>query len=188
MGTAAHALCANSVNVRFTMSAKTDFESHHNARMRSLRRLNVTPKPILRKVLWSFRMQAQAIRSHASPGILSVDESRALDLVHLSRQTMGDRELEIELLGLFDRQAGQIMERLEGGLGSADRKWRHDLSHTLKGSARAIGAMRVGACAQAYEDALAADADEGELASGVRQLKSAVEEAQAAIRDLLADA
>lgn len=133
-------------------------------------------------------MQAQAVRSPASLHIVEPIEGRAIDLVHLSRQTLGDRALEIELLGLFDKQAGQIVARLESNLNGSDRKWRHDLSHTLKGSAGAIGAVRVAACAQAYEDALAGGADDHDLAQGVAQLRGAVEEAQRAIRDLLADA
>ena len=37
---------------------------------------------------------------------------RPLDLVYLARQTAGDRGLEVELLGLFDRQAASIAEKL----------------------------------------------------------------------------
>ncbi len=113
---------------------------------------------------------------------------RPLDLVHLSRQTLGDRALELELLGLFDKQAGQIIARLDSDLCSSDRKWRHDLSHTLKGSARAIGAGRIAAAAQAYEDALGANFTDGDLKAYVLDLKDAVEEAQGEIRRLLADA
>lgn len=136
-------------------------------------------------------MQVQAVRIQepaavAPAGVLP--EGRALDLVHLSRQTLGDRALEVELLGLFDKQAGQIIGRLESGLCSSDRKWRHDLSHTLKGSARAIGAVRVAAAAQSYEDGLAAQSSDADLAAYVLALKVAVQEVQAAIRELLADA
>jgi HPt (histidine-containing phosphotransfer) domain-containing protein len=77
----------------------------------------------------------------------------AIDLVHLSRQTLGDRALETELLRLFDRQASQIMERLHA-CASGDRKALGDLAHTIKGSARAIGAIDVAAAAQACEDTL----------------------------------
>ena len=111
-----------------------------------------------------------------------------LDLVHLSRQTLGDRALEMELLGLFDKQAGQIIARLDSDLCASDRKWRHDLSHTLKGSARAVGAVRVAAAAQAYEDALSAQLPEIELKAQISQLKGTVEEVQGVIRSLLSDA
>jgi HPt (histidine-containing phosphotransfer) domain-containing protein len=136
-------------------------------------------------------MQAQAFRKPVAvmpPGTAISASERPLDLVHLSRQTLGDRALEIELLGLFDKQAGQIMARLDSSLCCGDQKWRHDLSHTLKGSARAIGAVRVAAAAQAYEDALAAGLKESDLEAYVLDMKQTVEEAQLAIRTLLADA
>ncbi len=77
-----------------------------------------------------------------------------VDLVHLSRQTLGDDALETELLSLFERQAGQFAARLSAPMAPKDRKWRADLAHTLKGSARAIGASGVGHAAEAYETAL----------------------------------
>lgn len=130
-----------------------------------------------------------AIKAATPPPALEARSAgiRPLDLVHLSRQTLGDRALEVELLGLFDKQAGQIIARLDSDLCASDRKWRHDLSHTLKGSARAIGAVRIAATAQSYEDALAAGLPDGELKVYVEALKGAVEEAQAEIRSLLAD-
>ena len=82
------------------------------------------------------------------------DDGRPIDLVHLSRQTLGDRDLEVELLGLFERQAGQIMQQIEQMAASGDRRLRHDLAHTLKGSARAVGAVAVAAAAQTYEETL----------------------------------
>lgn len=136
-------------------------------------------------------MQAQTVvRPAMTSAALSENDgnSRPLDLVHLSRQTLGDRALEIELLGLFDKQAGQIMARLASDLCGSDVKWRLDLSHTLKGSARAIGAMAVANAAQVYEDALAARQGAQELRGHIDRLKLAVDEARAAIRDLLADA
>lgn len=81
------------------------------------------------------------------PG-LRVEKASPVDLVHLARQTMGDRALEKELLALFERQAGQIAERLrlaEAGPEAAD------LAHKLKGSARAVGAAAVAAAAEHYE-------------------------------------
>jgi HPt (histidine-containing phosphotransfer) domain-containing protein len=73
-----------------------------------------------------------------------------IDLVHLARQTLGDRELEAELLALFDRQAARIADRLKtpvAGTASAD------LAHKLKGSARAVGANAVAIAADHYEHA-----------------------------------
>ncbi len=136
-------------------------------------------------------MQAQVIRKSADATArapLSTGHERPLDLVHLSRQTLGDRELEVELLGLFDKQAGQIIARLASALSGSDRKWRHDLCHTLRGSARAIGAVKVARFAQSYEDGLAAQLSDAQLAGLIEDMKLSVEEAQAEIRSLLSDA
>jgi HPt (histidine-containing phosphotransfer) domain-containing protein len=103
--------------------------------------------------------------------------------VHLSHQTLGDSALEAELLSLFDRQARQFAHRLSSPMTPRESKWRADLAHTLKGSARAIGAFGVGHAAEAYERALlggAADADEYWLG-----LENAIDAASAAIAHLL---
>jgi HPt (histidine-containing phosphotransfer) domain-containing protein len=93
---------------------------------------------------------------------------------------MGDRELEKELLSLFDRQAAQIADRLaniEAGAANAD------LAHKLKGSARAVGAMAVAAAAENYEHAARA----GLLrASDADRLVAAVEEARGFLDGLAA--
>jgi len=78
-----------------------------------------------------------------------VPESGAIDEVHLERMTLGDKSLEREVLTLFSAQT----ERLLGILAN----WPADaaaLAHTLKGSARAIGAFAVADAAAELEDAL----------------------------------
>ena len=112
---------------------------------------------------------------------------RPLDLVHLSRQSLGDRALERELLQLFDRQAEQIIARLDSEIGVGDRKWRRDLSHTLCGSARAVGALRVAIAASDYEEALFSSASDRELVILRDEMSAEVASARAAIRDLLGD-
>jgi HPt (histidine-containing phosphotransfer) domain-containing protein len=106
-----------------------------------------------------------------------------IDLVHLARQTMGDRDLEAELLALFDRQAAQIAEKLTAPLGEDSPLARADLAHKLKGSARAVGAHAVAAAAENYEHCARA----GVLrpAEGAR-LAEAVAEVRAALRELAA--
>ena len=79
------------------------------------------------------RVQAQSFESD----IPVLSDGRAIDLVHLSRQTFGERDLEAELLRLFDRQSRQIVDRLTEGP-VTEARWRADLAHTLKGSARAL--------------------------------------------------
>lgn len=85
------------------------------------------------------------------------DAAPALDLVHLSRQTLGDQALEIELLRLFDGQNAQFADRLRAPRRPDDMRARADLAHTLKGSARAVGAFALGEAAEAYEEALRRD-------------------------------
>lgn len=106
----------------------------------------------------------------------------ALDLVHLSRQTFGDHTLERELLTLFDRQAEHFSARLGAPCASGDAVWRAELVHTLKGSARAVGAFAVGDAAEAYEAALRGD-DPG--ASRLKDsLAAAIDSARASIAGL----
>lgn len=113
---------------------------------------------------------------------VSIGPSCPIDLVHLSKQTFGERELESELLRLFDRQAAQIVERLSD-VGLSDRRWRADLAHTLKGSARAVGAFGVAAAAQTYEEAAASTASMDAALTGLRDSVAA---AHATIAELLA--
>ena len=116
------------------------------------------------------------------------DAERPIDLVHLSRQTLGDRALEVELLALFERQAAQIMERLNDCAKDSDRRWRRDLAHTLKGSARAIGANRVAAAAHTYEEALFAPIAEAALGDLLADMGEAVDESRACALEFLSDA
>ncbi len=73
--------------------------------------------------------------------------SRPVDLSHLSRQTMGDRDLEREVLQLFVRQA----EAVRGRIVEAELDERLFLAHGLKGAASAIGAFAIAGCAAEIE-------------------------------------
>ena len=68
-----------------------------------------------------------------------------IDLDHLSRMTLGERRREREVLALFDRQADILLERMN----SAAPAGVATLAHTLKGSARGIGAWAVASAAEA---------------------------------------
>ncbi|TAM97231.1 MAG: Hpt domain-containing protein [Rhizobiaceae bacterium] len=90
----------------------------------------------------------QAI-AYAMPGGEASEPSRArpVDLVHLSRQTMGDRAIETEVLAMFLHQALTARENIAtGGL-----KERKSLAHALKGSALGVGAFAVAECASEIE-------------------------------------
>jgi HPt (histidine-containing phosphotransfer) domain-containing protein len=105
-----------------------------------------------------------------------VSAAQAIDLDHLSRMTLGERSLEREVLALFDRQVEILLPRIRHGLPGVVAA----SAHTLKGSARGIGAWRVARAAEAVEQAPA-----GELASTVDALGVAVAETKAAIAELL---
>jgi len=97
----------------------------------------------------------------------------AIDFEHLARMTFGERNLEREVLTLFDRQAGILISRMRDATPEVVSAY----AHTLKGSARGIGAWRV---------AEAADAVETNAATGaVERLYAAVNETKALIADIL---
>ena len=78
------------------------------------------------------------------------DESGAdapLDMPHLSRQTMGDKHIEKEVLAMFLRQ----MEVVSDQIALADPAVRSELAHALTGAARGIGAFALADCAAALE-------------------------------------
>ncbi|QGM98220.1 Hpt domain-containing protein [Methylocystis parvus] len=106
-----------------------------------------------------------------------------LDLVHLSRQTMGDQSLEAELLSLFDRQAAQFAPRLAEPCRPDEIGARANLIHTLKGSSRAVGAFALGEAAEAYEAAMRAGAPDD--AGHRERLLAQIAAARAAIGKLL---
>jgi HPt (histidine-containing phosphotransfer) domain-containing protein len=123
-----------------------------------------------------------------APAAAAGPASPAIDLVHLSAQSLGDRNLELELLQLFDRQSEQILLRLEAGLALGERRWVRDLCHTLKGSARAVGAFHVADAADQYGEALLSSASDAELTALRLALAARVREARAKIAELLKDA
>ena len=70
------------------------------------------------------------------------------DRAHLAQYTMDSPELEREIVGLFVAQLPGILDRLLNGNSGAD--WRI-ATHTLKGSALAIGACKIGELAKQLE-------------------------------------
>ena len=102
--------------------------------------------------------------------------SGPIDRGHLSRMTLGERSLEREVLQLFDRQAALLLARMR----SAAPGGVVIIAHTMKGSARGIGAWRVARAAEAVE--LAASTDVGDA---LERLAAAADEARAVIADLL---
>lgn len=78
-------------------------------------------------------------------------EAAPVDLVHLARFTLGDRALEREVLSLFRTQSSQCLEKLQAFDDTASAETWQMTVHTIKGSARGIGAWTVAECAEEAE-------------------------------------
>ena len=101
----------------------------------------------------------------------------AIDEDHLARMTLGDRRLEREVLEIFVRQTTIMLNRIVG----AEPALAAAAAHTLKGSARGIGAWRVARAAELLEQAATGDCSEGGIDEAIEELKAASLEASAAI-------
>ena len=111
----------------------------------------------------------------------STSDCRPVDLVHLSRLTLGNRDLEQEVLQLFIRQSSIYLKRLSE---ASDKKSWCDAAHTIKGSAKGIGAWKVAEIAEAIERVQKAEA-EGETRELLQALSESVEEANAFIESVI---
>jgi HPt (histidine-containing phosphotransfer) domain-containing protein len=111
-----------------------------------------------------------------------------IDWVHLSRFTLNDEALEHEVLALFAMDAPRYLAKLIAARGRKD--WI-EAAHTLKGSARAVGAWNVAECAEAAESLRltakwehADPADSRGMAEALDKLRLAVHGAVAYIEQL----
>jgi len=114
----------------------------------------------------------------------SASFERPIDLVHLARQTLGDRDLEREILALFVRQSMTLLKRM---VDTPTPQEACDLAHTLKGSARAVGAWRVASAAEEVEQALgrAIPSSEPALKARLEVLHRSIDEANHMIATLV---
>lgn len=99
-----------------------------------------------------------------------------IDLDHLRKMTLSDPALEREVLGLFVEQTANLMRTLALLPDNAAM-----LAHTLKGSARAIGAFGVAEAAAALEAALHAEGGQREALARLEAEVGAAREAAAAL-------
>ncbi len=100
-----------------------------------------------------------------------------IDASHLERMTLGDRRLEREVLELFVRQTTILLTRIAG----AEPPVAAAAAHTLKGSARGIGAWRVARAAEQLEQAACSAGATGEFEESIAELEAASLEASVAI-------
>ena len=100
-----------------------------------------------------------------------------IDFDHLKRMTLGDAGLEQEVLAMFAAQSAKL-----AGMLAAMPSDAAALAHTLKGSARAIGAFAVADAAAGLEAVIAGGSDPSD---SLAELGDAVAQARAAIEAVL---
>ena len=113
-----------------------------------------------------------------SPPLAPLDHP--LDLDHLARMTLGDAELEHEVLAMFAEQSTRLIATMSALPADASA-----LAHKLKGSARGIGAFAVADAAAHLECAIRTN---DHPSRAFAELKEAVAEAQSAIEAILRQA
>ncbi len=97
--------------------------------------------------------------------------AKAVDYEHLRKQAAGNIDVMREVLSLFETHCEQVLAELEN---AADAKAWKQWTHTLKGSARGIGAFAV---AEAAAEAERHSMDKNKLAP----IRAAFAEARAFI-------
>jgi HPt (histidine-containing phosphotransfer) domain-containing protein len=98
---------------------------------------------------------------------------KPVDFTYLHRFTFGDRGLEREVLYLFAQSAQGYIAQIRG---ATDAKAWIAATHTLKGSARAVGAWRAARAAEMAEK-MAFDGDPDRRAFLIDMAEDAVDEA-----------
>lgn len=118
------------------------------------------------------------IRSPEPPA-LPAGGMEPIDRAHLSRYTLGSPSLEREIMGLFLAQLPLSIEQLR--FAATDREWQI-AAHTIKGSARAVGAWQIASLALEAEQS-AGIADEDERDRILVALENASETVQTYVED-----
>jgi HPt (histidine-containing phosphotransfer) domain-containing protein len=94
--------------------------------------------------------------------------ARPIDLVHLARQTMGDKTLEAEVLRMFARQLRIGLQ----DIGAGDPDKRKAALHLLKGAASAVGAFPLADAVAACETRPAEAASLSAVAKAVIEVEN----------------
>jgi HPt (histidine-containing phosphotransfer) domain-containing protein len=131
----------------------------------------------LRREIWAIAMSLHLERVDWMPSPPLAPDDGPIDLEHLRRMTLGDAGLEREVLAMFAAQSVTLVGALAALPAEAGA-----LAHTLKGSARAIGAFAVADAATRLEAAMQEGDDPAPALAG---LLDAVAEARVAIDAIL---
>jgi HPt (histidine-containing phosphotransfer) domain-containing protein len=104
-----------------------------------------------------------------------------VDLVQLEQSTMGDEALAVEILELFRASSHDYLGRL--CCAETDKEWKL-AAHTLKGSARGIGAWKV-AAAVGFAEQVAMECDRYSRSKALCDVRIALAEADRFIRKII---
>ena len=107
-----------------------------------------------------------------------------IDMEQLARYTGGERALNAEILRLFDSQVTDMVAQLNSVLASRDTKTWREITHTIKGAARGVGAFGMGEAAAAAEPLDPANTETA--AAAIANLQSAADTVRGFIRTYLA--
>jgi HPt (histidine-containing phosphotransfer) domain-containing protein len=105
-----------------------------------------------------------------------VPDEGFIDTAHLDRMTLGDEALQREVLTLFVRQSADLVARM--ATFPADMA---AIAHTLKGSARGIGAFSAAASAERLERSI----ERGAARTAYSELREAISGTVREINDIL---
>jgi len=111
-------------------------------------------------------------------------KNAVIDIEHLSRYTGGDETLNAEVLHLFDTQTSELVDRLKGLLDARDAKSWKEITHTLKGAARGVGAFGLADAAAAAEP-IDPVRDRGNASIAIAVLRTNAEAVQGFIKDYI---
>lgn len=127
-------------------------------------------------------MAHAAFASRVDGGTETPGQNRVIDLVHLARQTLGDRGLELEVLRIFAQSTRTYLKGVVDPACHAELK----LSlHSLKGASAGVGAKGLANAALVAEVELR---EQGSLQpETISDVSIAVEEVNVFIDELLAD-
>lgn len=115
-----------------------------------------------------------ASRAGRKPETDAVADPMVFDRVHLARYTMDSIELEREIIQLFLAQLPETLAMISAAVEAAEWKLA---THSLKGSAAAVGAHRINRLAEALEQSGAGPTPERDAL--IRDLDHAVGEFRA---------
>jgi HPt (histidine-containing phosphotransfer) domain-containing protein len=110
--------------------------------------------------------------------------NKSVDLEHLARYTGGDKALNAEIMRLFDMQASELVAKLQSILDARDAKSWKEVTHTLKGAARGIGAFAMGDAAARCEPVDLSD--RAGASAAIANLRDRTTAVQSFIKDYLA--